>query len=275
MLHNSLDNQIIVFAKKLRAEKKSAVIIEIYLACYEMLEQDNIEAYLNFKNLVKKHYQAVLEDELKGLLGLLINFATAKINKGEYAIFLQESFELYELGLYSKALFNDGLLSPFIFKNIVFIASKLKKYEWAEKFVEENKNKLAKNYQTNFINYNKAIIFFNEKKYSKTWELLAKIQLEDLHFELDLRRMLVCCYFEQGELDLLDYQLTNFKSYIEGHKAKLGPKYYNYVNFIRFTKIWSNLDKNDISRCENIITEFNNTEQVAEREWLTNKMRIK
>ncbi len=276
LLEHPLDAYIVTYAQSIKDDSDTPIIIKIYLTCYKMLkkntsEKDKIKAFEQLKEWVINNNKIFETEELESLFGILINFATARLNKGVTA-FLQKSLDLYKLGLASKLLLSDGVLSHFVFKNIVFVAARSKEFDWARNFIEEYNNNLLLDYRDNFITYCYAIIDFNQLNYDNTIRLLATVRLPDARFEADIRRMLVRSAFETNELDLLKYHLNNFQNFInfDSTKTALGYLYKNYSNFIRFTRAWSKAT-NDEERNE-IRAAFNAEENIAEKDWLGNKM---
>lgn len=273
---NTLDNQIVEITKQLvEKDTSTPTIIKLYFACYEMLKNKTTAYFESFKALLNSDYQILEPEEFNTLLYIGINFTNSQLSGDKRDFYLSKQFELYQFGLETRGLFVEMVLGHFTFKNIVTVASHINNFEWVNSFIENYKKYLELPYQKgDFINYCSAIMLFREKKYDKTIELLRNIKLEDLKFELDIRRMLVCCSFEEKEDELLQYQLQNFKRCIDYNKKTLGNQHDNYNNFIRFTKQINRLQNKDNITLNEIIQEFEQTQKIAEKDWLKSKLGI-
>ncbi len=276
LLYEERKTSILKTAQRLQNSEASPIIISLYFTCYQMLESQTLEAYQVFETFLKTHQNAVSAFEFSDLLILLTSFCSKKINTGDRS-FLQKSLEWYELGFKKKVFIEEGVFSMFIFKNIVHAAVLLERYDWAVQFIEEYSSKLYSTQQDNLKKYALAIVYFNQGQkdctyYQKAMVLLATVELDDTFHLLDIRRMLVRCYYELQEWDALDALIRSFRRYLNRHKEDLTYHYDNYSHFITFVERLRMVREGDFPKRGTLRAELDRSEQVAERRWLEGKL---
>jgi hypothetical protein len=275
LLYEERKTSILKMAQRLETSSESPIVISLYLSCYQMLEAQTQEAYQAFETLLKAHQKVLSSFELADLLILLTSFCSKKINTGDRS-FLQKSLDWYELGLEKKVFIEEGVFSMFFFKNIVFAAVLLQQYNWTIRFIEEYSSKLNSTQQENMKNYSLAIVYFNQGQndklyYQKAMALLATVALDDLFHLLDIRRMLVRCYYELQEWEALESLIKSFRKYLNQHKNDFNYQYQNYSNFITFVERLQIIPPSDTPKRLALRKQLDESPQVAERAWLESK----
>ena len=76
----------------------------------------------------------------------------------------------------------EKIFSPIRFKNIFLLALKMKKYEWAELFIENYGHKLPKEQRETTIAYNKARLFYDTGQYDKVLDTLLNLHHDEVQF---------------------------------------------------------------------------------------------
>jgi hypothetical protein len=275
-LYEKRKGYILKSAQTLEDNENAPIVIRLYLTCYKMVETQSIEAYQAFETVLKANLATLSSVELCDLLILMTSFCSKKINTGDRS-FLQKSLDWYELGLEKKVFIEEGTFSIFFFKNIVTAAVGLKKYNWAIQFIETYHLQLYSTQQENLKNYTLAIVYFNQGQndkvyYEKAMVLLSSVELDDVFHLLDIRRMLVRCYYELQEWNALESLIKSFRKYLNRHKNDLNYQYQNYSNFITFVERLQVIRESDKPKRFALRTQLDESPQVAERAWLESKM---
>ncbi|MFN0214692.1 MAG: hypothetical protein ACKVT2_10590, partial [Saprospiraceae bacterium] len=101
--------------------------------------------------------------------------------------------------------------------------------------------------------------------------LLQQVELEDPLNNLHARRMLVRSYYELGEQDALESLLQSFGTYLNRQK-NLGYHQELNLNFVRFMIRLNKLSPADKASKEALLKDISAEKQMAEREWLLEKL---
>jgi len=105
--------------------------------------------------------------------------------------------------LEKELIFNEGELSPWVFKNIVLSGLRLGEYDWTEKFIKDYKERLPDESKNNAVTFNLAQLYFFKKDHDKVIRLLHQVEYEDPAYNLNSKIMLIATYYETDELEPL------------------------------------------------------------------------
>ena len=245
--------------------------VAVYYHGYRMLhspEEDH--AFERLKQLLAQHEDRFEQAEMRGLYLMAINGCIRRMNSGKRA-YIREAFEVYRAALERNFLTENGFLDSFTFKNIIRIGAALGEHDWTEQFIEQYRNTLHPRERENAYRYNRAFLYFQKADYARAMPLLQQVEMEDPLNNLHARRMLVRSYFELGEQDALDSLLQSFGAYLNRQK-NLGYHQELNLNFVRFMQRLIRLVPNDNAAMASLCKELAAEKQVAEREWLLEKM---
>jgi hypothetical protein len=222
--------------------------------------------FQRLKKEITENQKLFPETELRDLILVAINYCIRRQNRGELK-YVRESLDLFQLGLSTGVLFESGVLSPYTYKNVLMAALKINDYDWAKQFLDDYKKFLPEKERENLYKYNYAIYNFRKKDYTKAIQLLQEVNLKEVLFNLDARRMLARIYYDLNELSALDSYIESSKIYLH-RQSDIGYQKDMYSNFFRFLEkiIKSNLKLATIK--DTIKTEIEGTQLLAERDWL-------
>ena len=240
-------------------------VVFLYYSMYNLLKNYSELAYQNVKDSLPLQLQQFPPNEQRDLILLTINSCIRQWNSGQKA-FLQEALRWYQFGIESRALFENGVLSRFTFKNMVVAAISLEEFQQAEQFVVQYQTFLEEKYRENMVNYCLALLYFRQSDYPRAMQLLQIADYDDVLHNLDARRMLLRIYYDLQETDALLSHIDSFKIYIL-RQEKLGYHRANFLNLIHFVRkiIHANGAKNKLAK---IKEEILLTTHVAEKNWL-------
>jgi hypothetical protein len=214
--------------------------------------------------LNKRHF--FNNDELKNLFILAINYCIKQQNRGKIA-FVQQALDLYEVGLDTKILLENGSISQYTYKNVAMLAMKIGNWEKAGQLLETYKSYLPSAERENFYKYNSAILNFRQGNTDSAMLLLQEIQLKEPLYNLEARRLLARIYFDKKEYYTLDSLTISSKSYLK-RQHSIGYQKELYENFFVFLGKIIKLDRVDTVKIKALKTEILETELVAEKKWL-------
>ncbi len=206
------------------------------------------------------------EAELRDLLLVAINYCIRRQNQGELS-YIREALDLYRIGLESRVLMDNDVISAYNYKNIQMLALKINDYEWAEQFLNSYKKFLPEKERENLYKYNYAIYCFRKQDYTKAIQLLQEVNLKEVLFNLDARRMLARIYYDLKEFNALDSYIESSKIYLH-RQNDIGYHKEAYTNFFRVVERFLKSDLRSTSVKDKLRQEVTETQMIVERDWL-------
>jgi len=250
---------------------KQIPAIYIYYLCYKISTQGNDTLFQELYKVVFDYEDCFDEAEMKDIFLLTINYCIKEMNVGEQH-YAQFAYKLYLHALQKGYLLDNGELSRFTFKNIVFIGvKKLKEYTSVEHFIASFKHTINEQYRENTVLFNQATLFVAKKDYKRAMPILQQIEFEDVLWNLDAKSMLLRIYFEEKEYEAMLSLVKSFKLYIHRQK-NLGIYKIRYKNMIQFCeKLFKNIgvSKSKKSLLKNEIQQHQN---LPEKDWFVEQV---
>ena len=246
--------------------------IRLYTCLLAALENPESEAaFYEAKDLIHAHWQQFREAERREQYLIALNFCIRKINAGQ-AHFRALAFELYQSGLENKALFENGILSQFTYKNATTAGIMAGHSAWVRQFLEDYKPFLHPRERHAAYVYNLAVYYFRMRDYEQAMTLLRDASLgDDSLTNLDARSMLVRIYYERGYMEALDSLLDSFSTYLR-RRTDIGYHKAHYENLIRFVRKMMRTFPLSTALKLQIRSEAESTPQLAERAWLLQQL---
>lgn len=248
------------------------VLVKLLYFNYQCLnEPANETHFAQLKETLLNHAERIDVIDLKDIYTLAINYCIKWANSGK-RIYSQHLFDIYKSGLEKKVFEENGMLSPFTYKNIVAIAVGQSAYDWVNHFIEQYKEHLDKQIQQGFYAYCKGRYYFATAQYHKILDVLQEVDIKEQFTELDTRVLLIKTYFELDEQGLLDYGIDNLKQQL---KRKNLQSYHavRYKNFARMVSQLSHLRPYDKKGRSALKDKVQSTTSIAEKEWILSKIK--
>jgi hypothetical protein len=247
-------------------------IFAYYHAYKTLTEPDNVDNFYNLRQIIIEKGNFFPERERKDLYVLATNYCIRRLNNGEKKYGL-EALKLYRARMDNNVLLENGILPIYTYNNILMLALKAEEYEWAESFLNDNKQYLPEKERENIFNYNLALFYFRKGKeyYGEAMTLLQQVTLNEVLYNLDARRLLARIYFENNDFQALQSHIESSKIYLHRHKD-IGYGHDSYVNFFRFLEKIQKINMRDTKAKEILRGEMTSTQLLAERDWLINKL---
>jgi len=257
-----------VIAHVERNDYSNVPAVNIYYHCYKSLTSEDAALYFGkLTKLIEENVEKFPQAELRDIYVLAINYCIGQFNKGK-SEFIRTAFELYKNGLQQKVFIENGYLSRFTYHNIALSGMVLKEFDWVYDFIVNYKDLIEKKYRESTFHYNLAIYYFRKPDHDQAMDLLQKVEFNDVHWNLNARRMLLKIYFEKEEFESLNSLLTSLKNFIYRHKKIGGYHRDNNLNLIKFVSRLLSLKKYDKEARVALREEIEATKGVADKAWL-------
>lgn len=200
-------------SKELVTQLNSKVIHFYYLA-YQLLTQPNSAAlYEKLKYELMIHGNELEKTDLSLLYTFLENCTSSVYTNMKD--FYTNLFDIYLQQIQNKTIYYFDHLHRSILKNIIKVALKLEKNDWAELFLKTHRDHIIPEENAEEIYYFcLSEIYFSQKKYDDTLVNLAKVKPEDIFVKLSLKRMYLKIYYEKGEFNALDSGINSYRVYL-------------------------------------------------------------
>jgi len=235
-----------------------------------LTEPQNIKHFENLQELLSSHSDKFERDELRDMYKYLMNYCIKKINQGETE-FLNRLFGIYQTVLENKAIYNGRFLSQWDFKNIVVVGIRAGENKWVESFIENKIHDLAAAEQKNALTYNTAYLSFSNGNYHQALRLLQDVEFTDIYYQLDMRSVMLKCYYEMHDEDALNYHLAAFRLFLSRNKVISDYQRTIYRNLIKFTGKLMNA-KGFPAKVKALAEAIESTKQIADLNWIRKKV---
>lgn len=268
-----MTNEILALTQDKFEDLKVSPQIEIYYQIYKILSEENADDnYYQLKDLIVKNAAYFpREVAIEELYGAAQNYCVKKINTGNRQ-FLNELFDLFQMLINQKLIVTDNVISPWYFRNIVFVGLRLGKYDWVEDFIHSYKDYLPTELKENAVTFNLAQLYFYQKRYEQVIEQLRYVEYDDLSYNLNSKTILMATYYELDEIEPL-YSLTDtFRAYLSRQKKLPQSKINDYLNLIRFIRRLIKIIPGDNKTLEKLREDVQATKGTVNANWLLEKI---
>lgn len=255
----------------LRSSLVNNPIIKLYFHLYNIFKFPDEEFhFFEIKQVLASSEHFFEPLERKDIYLMIINYCISRINTG-FKQFELEMFKLYQRTIESKIIFENGVLNPLAFRNIVSIGTALKQFEWVRMFIEQHQNNLATEYRSSFVQFSWAKLHFEMKDYSSAQKLLINFDINDMLINLSAKSILLKIYYEEGEFSALESLFDSMMTYINRKKI---IAYHKIVikTFISFTKKLVRLPPRNKALKERLRKQIEDANPLPERKWLLEQL---
>lgn len=258
--------------KVIYSDKYDDIIpIKVYKLLYKMLDGEE-EIYDSFVKLVIDNSAKFQYDEVVVLLTFAQNYCIKQINASQFDFF-DKMFFIIKYRIERDFILSQGEIQPRLFKTIVNTAIRVKENEWAYTFIKDYSKYLPPAEYDKAYNFNMAFYMFEMKKYSKTIELLSRVEYDDLFYGFNVRLLLLKSYYELDEIEPLDHLLASFKIFVNRKKGGISDNYkWAHLNVILIVKKLISVNPRDKKKVQEIKHKFLSLKPIAETAWLTEKL---
>lgn len=187
-------------------------------------------------------------------------------------------FDIYELLLENKIIFEDEHLSQNDYKNIVSIGLRLEKFDWTKTFIEQYKNDITPEFRQNAYEYNLSSYYYSKHDYKNALKLLQRVEFTDVFYHLGAKSMLLKMYYELEEVEPFYSIIDAFKVYLGRNKQISANQRLSHQNLVKWTKrafdirIRGSSSKNYLKAVETLKQKINTGKNIANLQWLQERI---
>lgn len=244
-------------------------ILIYYHILQTLTDPAEISHFENLQTQLVRHSKKFDQDELRDMYKYLMNYCIKKINQGD-STFLNRLFETYQTVLENKAIYNGRYLSQWDFKNIVVVGIRAGENKWVESFIETKVQDLVTSEQKNARTYNTAYLAFSNGQYHQALRLLQDVEFTDIYYQLDMRSIILKCYYEMQDSDALNYHLSAFRLYLSRNKEISDYQRTIYRNLIKFAGKLMHVQGFPM-KAQALRQAIEDTKQIADLNWVRRK----
>ena len=249
--------------------------VDLYFRMYKLLTDPTRDeaTYFDFKEALKKHANLFPKKiQIEELFNAAQNYCVGKVNSGDQK-FLGELFELFETLVDNRTIIINNQVTPWYFRNIVFVGLRLGKYDWVERFIQDFEVYLPENLRDNAVSFNRAQLYFYRKDYNQVLQELFHVEYDDLSYNLNSKLMLMLTYYELDEIELLSSHLDTFYTFLNRRKDFPEQRRKPYKELIRYTRKLIKVLPRDTETIEKLKVEIlSNNKTIANASWLLEKL---
>ncbi len=242
-----------------------------YLVNLSLTEPEEEQHFSALKTALQTAHLHVSREEVRDIYLFAFNYCTRKINRA-HAKYFTELFELYKLSLESDIILENGVLSPWNYKNIVTVALRLQEYDWVYEFIHRYRAKLDLKESDNAYHFNLATYYFHIKDWDKVLQLLQKVSFSDIFYGLDTRTLQLKIYFEQQEWESLYAMIDSFRKVLRRKKIISDYHRENYLNLIKYIRQLAKANPRDRKKHERLQKQVEDDNRIADKNWLKEKI---
>ena len=246
--------------------------LQIYYHIYKIsIDNSDTRSYFDLKSLIKQHFELFDKYEQAMVYSFLLNFTIKQVNKGS-STFFEEVIEVYVDGIDSKAIFEDGYLSPTSFRNVVSTGLLLKRFDWTKQFINEKLQFIQEAYRDNAFKYNMARYYFYIKDYKKLIESLREVEFDDNLYAALSKSMLLVAYYEQFEEEALINYAESFAAWLRRTAGLTDKVRADLKKLIKFIKIL-NKARYQPNLLPALKQDIINSKALPSRQWFLDKLK--
>ncbi len=178
---------------------------------------------------------------------LFIQFLTKVYNHGNVDL-ISAIFSIIKFGIEKKILhLENGNIMPIIFYNAIIFACENGAFDWSNFLLEKEAINLPNTHRDSIISLSNAYINTSQGNHDACLTILSRVNYKKHYYFYDImvKTLVIRCYFEQKESNLLYNYLETFYAFVRRHNLiSVGQK----ERFNRYGRFVLILDNNRYSR---------------------------
>lgn len=246
-------------------------LLMLYLNLFKILYEHDLAIYSTFFKQLESLENIITQNEQKNVFLILISFSIRKSNEGSKEMG-QNALDLYLLGLKSKVLLENDIISRYTYKNVISIFLVFKKFKEAIEFLEFYKKLLPAEFRTSSYQYNLGSIYFAQGDYEKAMQEMANTKFVDVYDNLRAKGYLLICYYENKEMVALKSLLNSFELFVK-RRRNLGALKDPYLKMISFVKRLVAIDPKEKAKVKALKKDIDSNSFFPGKAWLETKLK--
>jgi hypothetical protein len=216
---------------------------------YQNIEDNSY--YLRYKKLFLKNVNYLSFDEKSFHFSNLVNILVIKRSLNIEGIdHLKEEFGLYNIILENE-YYKEGKIvfpHPALFRAILFVSLKLKKFEWVKDFIARYYKKVPEADRINILNFAQAFYYYEKGELNKSSHHIMKITIDRFIYKYDIRNLTLKIFYELNNTEDLIKLIHNYKDFLR-YNTFVSPErkkvFGNFVGFVEKLSLFKD-GKNNI-----------------------------
>lgn len=254
-------------------------LFNLYLLVLQNIRnKDDETAFENLKNHFLQNVNQLSKKEGHALFLLILNINGNMINYGK-TDGIKVQLDLYKKGLQHNILFNNNIITPESFTNIIVLGIQQKEYTWTENFIKNYSKYLPKTVYEQCVTFSKGYLAYGKKDYEEAIRNLWNCKFNELQFDIRTKSIFVRAVVEQffeipDKFEFCIGQIQTIEKYIRRRKDLVDTKSKAYLNFIKLTKKMVMLKRNEKLSIAQIgkLREKINGEHIIGKAWFNEKL---
>lgn len=250
--------------------------IQVYRRLLLLLaEPDDTANFKVAKSLVVASGQSFHRDELRQLYTHLLNYCALRINRHNDQHFLNEHLEINKLMLSNGLIFDNDLLPPWKYTNLVTVGLKTGQVEWTRQFIHEYQKRLPEEYRDNTFRYNLAQHHYYLKNYDEAQRALLQVEFTDVLLNVSARSLLIKIYCETEQTELLLSYLEATRIFLLRNPLLDAHIKRQMQKFVEFTTKFVKIAPHDKMRYQTLAQLLPPAQEILHRDWLAGQFQKK
>ncbi len=185
-------------------------------------------------------------------------------------------FELYQSMVEAVVKKMGSGLNRSHFKNIVYLGSRLGRFEWVDAFLNEGSAWLEGDDHATTLQFNRGVLHFYKKEFvhAERFFNMVMAEIKDVFYALDARSFLLMCFYETGDSMGMESLVHSFRMLLE-RSDRVSEQHKNtYLAFIRVFRKLIGTPPNDQFRLQQLKAEIELLFLSAGKVWLLEKIGV-
>ena len=252
-------------------ENQVIALFYALLELYSAPPQDM--AFARVKELLLETEYLLEEKEKMGIYHLLKEYLIRAQNR-EVPQLRGMLLDWYQL-LLEKGYLNTPYLAHSELKNIISLAVKDGKTQWASRILEERIGEVEEVFQNDLKLFCEGAILFYEQKWADAFSKLSQAKPINDFYYYDIHSILLRIAFEQEDDAGFDHEFDNIRKKLDRDKATAAPHLEAYRNFNQLTKQIYYLFEPSTSKLEHLKESIHQKSLLPHKAWLLEKLQVK
>jgi hypothetical protein len=248
-------------------------VAAIYYYMYKTCEDEKDEYYFKLKELVEENLHRFGREEKFNLLIILESTCVSKLSSGKQE-FYRHLMDIYEFMIKEDLLTHTkkDYIQTNLFRNIFYIAVILKKYEWAEEFIEHYNTRINPEQKENMFHFSRAFLCFEKKQFENALENISKVTHKFFVFKFDAKVLMLKIYYELEEYEPALSLIDSFYHFLSNNKSIHSHDRERFGNFLKYLKLFIKLKDGPQKKDAGLLKkEISSAGNIINQKWLIEK----
>lgn len=247
---------------------ENAKVLKIYYGLYALyLNPGEDYSFKNIENLMLENLDLFTREEKFNLFIVLESILTSR---NAY----EDLFKMYNLMIIKNILTHkeSDYIQLNFFRNIFYTGIMLKEFDWTERFILENLEKLDPSQRENTKHLAFAYLYFGKKDYEKALTEINRVSYEYFAIKIDVRMLTLKIYYELDSFEPALSLIDTFAHYLANSKSVSSAYKTSFTNFLKFLKVLIKFRTGMITEYEgNLKDEILSARELSGKAWLIEK----